>query len=124
MINWDAAADALAHGDLRDLPDSVAEAILALSWHEEVRAAVLGLGIDCLRAAIALGVDAAGGQKYAAASCGVLMPRSSRRSHGTSTAGPVVGRKGPASVRAEAVRSAVPPLCAIDGSRRRPWHTC
>ena len=51
MINWDAAADALAHGDLRDLPDSVAEAILALSWHEEVRAAVLGLGIDCLRSA-------------------------------------------------------------------------
>ena len=67
MIDWDAAADALARGDLQALPIAVAEAILALSAHEEVRAAALGLGIDSLRVAIALVADAAADRSRQAA---------------------------------------------------------
>ena len=67
MINWNAGAAALAQGDLRDLPDAVAEAILALSSHEEVRAAALGLGIDSLRVAIALVANAAADRSRQAA---------------------------------------------------------
>ena len=67
MINWDAGADALAQGDLRDLPDAVAGAILALSSHEEVRAASLALGIDSLSVAIALVADAAADRSRQAA---------------------------------------------------------
>ena len=59
VIDWDVAADALAQGDLRDLPVAVADAILALSVHEELTAAALGLGIDSLRVAIALVADVA-----------------------------------------------------------------
>ena len=49
----------LRRGDLRDLPVAVADAILALSVHEELTAAALGLGIDSLRVAIALVADVA-----------------------------------------------------------------
>ena len=59
VIDWDTAADALAQGDLRGLPLAVADAILALSGHEEVRAAAAGFGINSLRVAIALVADAA-----------------------------------------------------------------
>ena len=67
MIDWDAAADALARGDLQALPIAVAEAILALSAHEEVRAAALGLGIDSLRVAIAFVASAAADRSRQAA---------------------------------------------------------
>ena len=67
MINWGAAADALAHVALRDVPDAVAEAILPLSWHEKVRAAALGLGIDSLGAAIVRVAEAAADRSRQAA---------------------------------------------------------
>ena len=58
-IDWDIAADALARGDLWDLPDDVADVILALAGHEDVRAAAAGLGIDGLLLAVALVAGAA-----------------------------------------------------------------
>ena len=44
VIDWDVAADALAQGDLRDLPDAVADAIMVLSVHEKLITAAAGSG--------------------------------------------------------------------------------
>ena len=67
MIDWYVVADALAQRDLRALPRAVERAILALSKHEKLIAAALGLGIDSLRVAIALVADAAAGRSRQAA---------------------------------------------------------
>ncbi|MYD94450.1 MAG: VWA domain-containing protein [Chloroflexi bacterium] len=67
VIDWDIAADALARGDLRRLPGAVADVMLALSVHEDVRAAAAGLGIDGLLLAIALVAEAAADRSRQAA---------------------------------------------------------
>ena len=67
VIDWDIVADALAQGDLGDLPDAVADVILLLSGHEDVRAAAAGLGIDRRLLAIALVAEAAADRSRQAA---------------------------------------------------------